>query len=144
MSKPSSIVCAASLITNLQGECLVVWNPNYSGWGLPSGKQERDERLGETQRRELKEETGLSTVLATWIYGAEGQMSRTGASIYVHVYHVIAFGNPRAERLTPAQALRGNLNTLPDPKWMSISQLRSGPDSAFPEFYHAMFKHLGV
>lgn len=80
---------ALSLVTRLDGHVLAVWNRNHKGWGLPGGKVEPGESPRDTQRRELFEETGLSTDFAVHAYVAENTNGRM-----VHVYMVAAKGDP--------------------------------------------------
>ena len=57
---------ALCFIERKDGAILCVWNRRYHCWGLPGGKVEPGEEMGEAACRELKEETGL---IAFWKNG---------------------------------------------------------------------------
>lgn len=62
---------AVSYVERGDGRILCVWNSRYGGWTLPGGKVEEDEEIWQAQRRELYEETGLTTYRASPLYTAE-------------------------------------------------------------------------
>jgi ADP-ribose pyrophosphatase YjhB (NUDIX family) len=61
-------MAAVSMITREDGRLLCVWNRRYGGWSLPGGLVEEGESLEQAQERELREETGLETVLQFVLY----------------------------------------------------------------------------
>ena len=118
---------AVSLITQLDGRVLAVWNKNRSGWVLPGGKLEPGENPATAQRRELREETGLETLFAVEVFAAP---SCTDPDRLVHVFMVAAKGMPaEAEPGCPVM-------------WRSL--LDFVQLSPYGPFYDALFKHLGL
>ncbi|MGE7602349.1 NUDIX hydrolase [Peribacillus sp. NPDC097675] len=55
---PKHIVSAATIVTNEQGEILLIKGPRR-GWEMPGGQVEEGESLKEAAKRETKEETGI-------------------------------------------------------------------------------------
>lgn len=59
-SESSKVVLAAGgIITNLQGEFLLVHRPRYEDWSFPKGKLDKGETLEQCALREVLEETGF-------------------------------------------------------------------------------------
>jgi len=59
-SEPSKVVLAAGgIITNSQGEFLLVHRPRYGDWSFPKGKLDKGETLEQCALREVFEETGF-------------------------------------------------------------------------------------
>lgn len=54
---------AGAWVANDDGEVLLIRDQDRAGWGDPGGKHEPGERLEETARREVKEETGIDCAL---------------------------------------------------------------------------------
>lgn len=55
---------AVSLVERDDRRILCVWNRRYGGWAMPGGMVEPGETAEDTQRRELREEAGVETVMA--------------------------------------------------------------------------------
>lgn len=121
---------AVSLCERENGELLVVWNKRYTGWTLPGGLVEPGETIQEAQERELAEETGLRTYVATLIYDEEAAAtpSQIGRASHVYVFRVLWHG-------TPLERERGGAVT-----WFTREEfLASCP---FASFYRTMFERL--
>ena len=58
MKYPQHIVAAAGLISNAQGEILMVQSPRR-GWETPGGQVEEGETLIQALQREIQEEAGI-------------------------------------------------------------------------------------
>lgn len=87
--RPTVIPSASALVLDSSQKVLLVerGNPeNYGLWSLPGGKQEPNEALTETARREVFEETGNAVVVGEelWIQRVEVQPDR------VYEIHVFA------------------------------------------------------
>lgn len=68
------MVGVSGVICNEQGQILLLrhrfWRPG--SWGLPSGYANRNEKLEETLRREVREETGLDIEVARYLRMVSG------------------------------------------------------------------------
>ena len=58
MNVPKHIVAVAGLISNAQGEILLIRSPRR-GWEFPGGQVEEGESLIQALKREVQEETGI-------------------------------------------------------------------------------------
>lgn len=56
---PMHIVAVAALVTNLQGQVLMLKSPRYQDWEFPGGQVEESETLTHAVEREVLEETGI-------------------------------------------------------------------------------------
>ena len=75
-----SIGYAGVWVTNDEGEVLLIDEEGREGWSEPTGKHRPDERLEETARREVREETGVECEI-------------TGVAL-AHVVEMVDAGNP--------------------------------------------------
>lgn len=91
---------AVSLILRGRSEVLCVWNRRYGGWAFPGGLVEPGEAPEQAQRRELKEETGLSTASATLVHeGPHGLPHKPGRASIVCLYLVEILDEPSSDEL---------------------------------------------
>lgn len=80
--QPTKIIPAASaVVTNQEGDILLQRRSDNDLWALPGGAMEVGETIGETARREVKEETGLDVELEYLV------------GIYTNPKHVVAFSD---------------------------------------------------
>ena len=56
---PMHIVAVAALVTNSQGQVLMLKSPRYQDWEFPGGQVEESETLTHAVEREVLEETGI-------------------------------------------------------------------------------------
>jgi ADP-ribose pyrophosphatase YjhB (NUDIX family) len=56
---PMHIVAAGGLVTNLQGQVLLIKSPRYGDWEFPGGQVEEGETIPHALEREVFEETGI-------------------------------------------------------------------------------------
>ena len=56
---PLHIVAAGGLITNSQGQVLLIKSPRYGDWEFPGGQVEEGETIPHALEREVFEETGI-------------------------------------------------------------------------------------
>jgi ADP-ribose pyrophosphatase YjhB (NUDIX family) len=95
MPSDHSASAAVSLIEQ-DGKLLCVYNRRYHGWSLPGGKVEPGESVEQAQERELREETGLSTLERSLVFsGPHGLPVDEGRARMVHVFRVRAEGQAR-------------------------------------------------
>ena len=59
MSYPTHIVAAGGLVTNQQGQVLMLKSPRYGDWEFPGGQVEEGETIPHALEREILEETGV-------------------------------------------------------------------------------------
>lgn len=59
MSYPTHIVAAGGLVTNKQGQVLMLKSPRYGDWEFPGGQVEEGETIPHALEREILEETGV-------------------------------------------------------------------------------------
>ncbi len=88
---------AVSYVEREDGRILCVWNKRYGGWSMPGGLVEEGETPEVAQRRELLEETGLTT-FAIWPMHegpATNLPENANRASYVHVFRALAKGEPR-------------------------------------------------
>jgi 8-oxo-dGTP diphosphatase len=63
---PKHVVAASGLITNAQGEVLMVLSPKR-GWEMPGGQVEEGEALIDGLQREIREESGVIAAISTLV-----------------------------------------------------------------------------
>jgi 8-oxo-dGTP diphosphatase len=56
---PKHIVAAGALVTNSQGQVLLLKSPRYDDWEFPGGQVEESETIPHALEREVFEETGI-------------------------------------------------------------------------------------
>src|SRR5512138_1473384 len=56
---PMHIVAAGGLVTNSQGQVLLIKSPRYGDWEFPGGQVEECETIPHALEREVFEETGI-------------------------------------------------------------------------------------
>lgn len=78
MAMPIHIVAVGGIVENEQGDILLV-KTHHGGWVFPGGQVEVGENLMDALSREIKEESGIDTVVSYMI----GIYSNTG----VHKWH---------------------------------------------------------
>ncbi len=62
---PVHIVAVGGLVTNEQGQVLLLKSPRYDDWEFPGGQVEEGERLPQALEREVYEETGVKAKVNT-------------------------------------------------------------------------------
>ncbi|MWA08352.1 NUDIX hydrolase [Streptomyces sp. BA2] len=84
--RPLILPGAAVLLTDDEGQVLLLARADTGGWGLPGGLMEPGESLEDTGRREVREETGLNigTLQLFGVYSGAEQFYRypNGDEIY--------------------------------------------------------------
>lgn len=115
------------------GRILCVWNRRYGGWGMPGGMVEEGETPGDAQARELREETGLMTLVREALYDAPHQTPLLGKrGSHVHVYRVTTNDDAPPREMEPSCPVT----------WLTRDELLRW--SPFRAFYRAMFRKLGM
>lgn len=56
---PTHIVAAGGLVSNSQGQILLLKSPRYGDWEFPGGQVEEGETIPQALKREVLEETGV-------------------------------------------------------------------------------------
>lgn len=89
---------AVSLVERDDRRILCVWNRRYGGWAMPGGMVEPGETAEDTQRRELREEAGVETVMAERVF--EGEHGIRAAEDHDRARRIVLFrvtiqGEPR-------------------------------------------------
>jgi 8-oxo-dGTP diphosphatase len=56
---PMHIVAAGAIVTNAQGQVLMIRSPRYEDWEFPGGQVEEHETIPHAPEREVLEETGI-------------------------------------------------------------------------------------
>lgn len=88
-------IAVVALVVNDENKVLVVWNKRYGKWGLPGGKLEEGETIGEALRREVLEETGRRPKKWWWLYkGLHGESVESDRATFVYVFRAILDGVP--------------------------------------------------
>jgi ADP-ribose pyrophosphatase YjhB (NUDIX family) len=107
-----SIGYAGVWVTNDEGEVLLIDEAGREGWSEPTGKHRPDERLEETARREVREETGVESEI-------------TGVAL-AHVVEMVDAENPdRPSIVQLVLAFAGRyLGGTPAPSEEKIRQVR--------------------
>lgn len=123
MIKPRS---AVSLVGRCDGRILAVWNMKYRGWVLPGGKVEEGETDAQAQKRELREETSLDTMLASQVYE---HLSSNDPLRMVVVFLVFAIGDAKENEVGAPVT------------WLTLDELIDR--SPFGRFYTDMAAELG-
>ena len=87
MNKESSkvVLAAGGIITNSQGEFLLIHRPRYEDWSFPKGKLDKGETLEQCALREVLEETGFVCQLGD-VVGSVMYEDRKGRPKEVHYW----------------------------------------------------------
>ena len=64
---PVHIVAVGGLVTNAQGQVLMIKSPRYGDWEFPGGQVEESETLPHALEREIFEETGVTVKVKTLV-----------------------------------------------------------------------------
>jgi 8-oxo-dGTP diphosphatase len=64
---PMHIVTAGGLVTNSQGQVLLIKSPRYGDWEFPGGQVEEGETIPHALEREVFEETGIIVQLKSLV-----------------------------------------------------------------------------
>ncbi|MDL4841109.1 NUDIX hydrolase [Aquibacillus rhizosphaerae] len=118
-SRPIIMVGAGIMVFNSQGELLLQLRTDSNDWGLPGGAMELGESFEETAKRELLEETGLTTSKLDFVELLSGEHLYFKYPNDDEVYNVIA--------LFKTNKVSGELQLLDgeshDLKYFSLKQL---------------------
>jgi 8-oxo-dGTP diphosphatase len=87
MPSPKHVVAASALVTNEQGEVLLVRTPRR-GWEFPGGQIEKGETIIEGLQREILEESGITAAIDNLI-GIYSNIKRPPKVIYGFLGHAI-------------------------------------------------------
>ncbi|HEU5383624.1 MAG TPA: NUDIX domain-containing protein [Ktedonobacteraceae bacterium] len=84
---PKFIIGVSGVVLNEQKQILLqrhrFWRPG--SWGLPSGYANRNEKLEDTLRREVREETGYEITVSRCLHMVSGYRLRIEASFVAHL-----------------------------------------------------------
>ncbi|MEV7196278.1 NUDIX hydrolase [Streptomyces sp. NPDC093510] len=107
--RPLILPGAAVLLTDEEGRVLLLARADTGGWGLPGGLMEPGERLEDTGRREVREETGLSVgeLQLFGVYSGAEQFYRYPNGDEIHNVTVV-YRAPLPEGSTPQVEGREN------------------------------------
>jgi 8-oxo-dGTP diphosphatase len=64
---PMHIVAAGGLVTNSQGQVLLIKSPRYRDWEFPGGQVEEGETITHALEREVFEETGIVVLVKSLV-----------------------------------------------------------------------------
>ena len=97
---PVHIVAVGGLVTNAQGQVLMIKSPRYGDWEFPGGQVEESETLPHALEREIFEETGVTVKVKTLV----GIYSNTRKPSIVNMDFICEYvsGEPR----TSAESLQ--------------------------------------
>ena len=97
---PVHIVAVGGIVTNAQGQVLMIKSPRYDDWEFPGGQVEEGETLTHALEREVLEETGTTVKVKSLV----GIYSNTRKPSIVNMDFVCQYisGEPR----TSAESLR--------------------------------------
>lgn len=122
---------AVMIVINDEGKVLGVSRRNdKTKFGLPGGKKDPDETVGETAVRETKEETGVDVRVCDYLYVREESPIETGGEwFYTYCFFALNWSGE------PHNSEEGEV------KWLTVSEL-TDPNSAFPLYNAATFEVL--
>ena len=146
-SEPTARVGARVLLINSDDEVLLIHArdpdvPDHRWWELPGGGQDPGEKLEDTARREIAEETGLVLdEIGRKLWIRESRFTYRGRQHHRldHVYLA------RIDRTTPRTATRHSANErtgLIERRWWPVEQLQLCRDKLLPDVLPALLRQV--